>query len=363
MGNYNISKLDNKKYLKAPFPYFGGKSKVIGEVWKRFGQVKIYVEPFFGGGSVLLGNPYWQTTFEAVNDKDHMIANAWRSLKNDPDGVFKYCDNPSIEIDFHLNHIWLVNEGKERIKRCEWDKDFYDVEVAGIWILGMSNVIGSQYASGVGKWNTETLKLASELGTYNIKEITKYATDNNIDIMGSGVDRSRPSNTALYNGINRKNMKAYENYAEGDEIFPPSIKMREYLRELAVRLKYVKVYCGDWTRVTTKPMISKDNHIGAIFLDPPYSLEANRDKELYVVEDLSVAHDVRQFCIEKSDDPKLRIALCGYDDEHTELEQYGYVPYYWSTHGGYSLFAKEEAQSRKNKNREVIWFSKSCNNE
>ena len=40
--------------LKAPFPWFGGKSRVADIVWDRFGKVDNYVEPFFGSGAVLL---------------------------------------------------------------------------------------------------------------------------------------------------------------------------------------------------------------------------------------------------------------------------------------------------------------------
>ena len=40
---------------KAPFPWFGGKSRVAHIVWDRFGNVPNYVEPFFGSGAVLLG--------------------------------------------------------------------------------------------------------------------------------------------------------------------------------------------------------------------------------------------------------------------------------------------------------------------
>ena len=43
--------------LKAPFPYFGGKSRVADIVWSRFGDVRNYVEPFFGSGAVLLARP------------------------------------------------------------------------------------------------------------------------------------------------------------------------------------------------------------------------------------------------------------------------------------------------------------------
>ena len=40
--------------LKAPFPWFGGKSRAAHLVWERFGNVRAYVEPFFGSGAVLL---------------------------------------------------------------------------------------------------------------------------------------------------------------------------------------------------------------------------------------------------------------------------------------------------------------------
>ena len=44
--------------LKAPFPWFGGKSLVADIVWQRFGDIPNYVEPFFGSGAVLLGRPH-----------------------------------------------------------------------------------------------------------------------------------------------------------------------------------------------------------------------------------------------------------------------------------------------------------------
>ncbi len=43
--------------LKAPFPWFGGKSRVAHLVWERFGDVGNYVEPFAGSLATLLGRP------------------------------------------------------------------------------------------------------------------------------------------------------------------------------------------------------------------------------------------------------------------------------------------------------------------
>lgn len=43
--------------LRAPFPWFGGKSRIASTVWDAFGRVQNYVEPFFGSGAVLLARP------------------------------------------------------------------------------------------------------------------------------------------------------------------------------------------------------------------------------------------------------------------------------------------------------------------
>lgn len=67
--------------LRAPFPWFGGKSKVADIVWDRFGDVPNYVEPFFGSGAVLLGRPHEAHT-ETVNDMD-CVAPDTRILMSD----------------------------------------------------------------------------------------------------------------------------------------------------------------------------------------------------------------------------------------------------------------------------------------
>lgn len=40
--------------LQAPFPYFGGKSRIADVIWQRLGDVANYVEPFAGSLAVLL---------------------------------------------------------------------------------------------------------------------------------------------------------------------------------------------------------------------------------------------------------------------------------------------------------------------
>ena len=70
--------------MKAPFPWFGGKSRVASVVWQAIGNVDNYVEPFAGSLAVLLArreshvraDGLWPT--ETVNDKDAYLANFWR---------------------------------------------------------------------------------------------------------------------------------------------------------------------------------------------------------------------------------------------------------------------------------------------
>ncbi len=55
----------------------------------------------------------------------------------------------------------------------------------------------------------------------------------------------------------------------------------------------------------------------------------------------------------------MRIALCGYDTEHTELEAHGWKVYEWQTGGGYGNQGKD-TRGRRNAKRERIWFSPHC---
>ena len=127
--------------LKAPFPYYGGKSTVADLVWARLGDVYSYVEPFAGSLAVMLARPH-EPRIETVNDLNCFVANFWRALKNDPDKVAEWADYPVIHADLTARHKWLVNnaEFKERMFN---DPDYYDVKVAGWWVWGASAWIGS----------------------------------------------------------------------------------------------------------------------------------------------------------------------------------------------------------------------------
>lgn len=108
--------------LVAPFPWFGGKSRVAAEVWARFGDVKNYVEPFFGSGAVLLGRPAVGDV-ETINDLDGYVANFWRALKHEPDATADWASDPINENDLTARHVWLLQQRETLAARLN-----------GIWI-------------------------------------------------------------------------------------------------------------------------------------------------------------------------------------------------------------------------------------
>ena len=55
--------------------------------------------------------------------------------------------------------------------------------------------------------------------------------------------------------------------------------------------------------------------------------------------------------------PKLRIALCGYEDEHGPHMPADWVMVAWKANGGYG---NQNGAGNDNKHEERIWFSPNC---
>jgi hypothetical protein len=127
---------------------------------------------------------------------------------------------------------------------------------------------------------------------------------------------------------------------------------------LSDRLRRVRVCCGDWRRVVNSEAalgLKMFQPVG-VFLDPPYSLEAGREMRLYAHDSGDVAHAVREWAIERGDDPRYRIALCGYDTEHAMPD--GWAAYRWKANGGYAHVGN--GRGKANALRETVWFSPHC---
>jgi DNA adenine methylase len=324
--------------LKAPFPYFGGKSKTASWVWERFGVVSNYVEPFFGSGAILLCRPGAVTGTETVNDLDGLVANFWRAIKNSPNETAEWADNPVNENDLHARHAWLVGQKESLAPRLEGDPEWCDPKIAGWWAWGMCCWIGSGFCSGNGPWHVRDGRLVRDGGAesgVNRKLV-------NLGDAGRGVSRQIPQ-LGKTNGVNKKDIRG--------------AFLRDWFESLSRRFRYVRVASGDWSRVCVPTALFSADHKNkrttAIFLDPPYAETAVRCKDVYRKDNLSVANDVRSWAIEHGDDPRLRIALCGYEGEHEMPDTWQQVA--WKAHGGYGN------QSRSiNRTRERIWFSPHC---
>jgi DNA adenine methylase len=151
--------------LRAPFPAFGGKRAIASLVWERFGVVDNYVEPFVNSATVGLAAPF-VPAMETWNDRNGFIANFWRAVQTDPEAVARWADWPVNEADLHARHAWLVRQEDDITARLMGDPEWHDARVAGWWLWGICQWIGSGWCSGEGPWtvNADGLLVNSDAG-------------------------------------------------------------------------------------------------------------------------------------------------------------------------------------------------------
>lgn len=243
--------------MKPLFPYFGGKRRAAPLVWELLGDVTRYVEPFFGSGAVLLGNPR-RPLSELVNDRSHMVANFWRALQCNPAEVERLASAPCSEVELRARAEWLSTTGAERLAELDWGDLFAcDVETGGIWLWHSCVAI-----SGHGSQGDRGLHRSNH---------------------GMGIKASSPAS----------------------------------ILSVARRLSRVQVMCGDWSRCVTDAALRGASWVDGghgIFLDPPYGVG---NGVAYDDETGDTARDVWNWAIANGDNPKLRIVVAGYEDGRT----------------------------------------------
>ena len=323
--------------LKAPFPYFGGKSKAAPLVWERFGDVLNYVEPFCGSAAMLLAAPEGKR-IETINDADGFVVNFWRAVQHDADAVTYWADWPVSELDLTARHGWLVNRA-DRLKWSLEDPDFYDAKVAGWWVWGACNWIGGGWCQGTGPHQSNGVRV---IDTRQLPHLGD----------GQGINRQLPHLSNAGKGINRQ-LPHLGNAGQGDE-HQRTAFIRDWMHRLAARLRGVRITCGDWKRVAQSSSVTHCHGITAIFLDPPYAHGAMNYAAGGVGGDLARA--VGDWCLEAGQHSQLRIALCGHAGDHDELEQHGWIAASWKAGVGY---ARSKLATDK-RNSETIWFSPAC---
>lgn len=309
--------------MKAPFPYFGGKSMVANQVWKALGQPDHYIEPFFGSGAVLLNRPNFDPRkyTETVNDADGYLCNVWRAIQFDPNETAKWCDWPVNHADLIARKARLIREKNYLLENLCKDEKWFDSELAAYWIWAASCWIGS----GLTRPGQKRPHLANKgIGVHAIGQIPYLSNK------GMGVHATKNDN--IYKWFNN----------------------------LSQRLRYVRVVCGDWTRVCGGDWQDKGWSDVGIFFDPPYAVE-DRD-DVYDTDSKTVGVDVRKWAIERGNRSNYKIVYAGYDSEGEELVAAGWEVLEWKTSGGYGKTSRngKETLGQTNRHRERLWFSPYC---
>lgn len=317
------------EYLRAPFPWFGGKSKAAELIWSRLGHdIGSYVEPFLGSCATYLNRPAEFDGWVTLNDLDGNVANFWRSVQQSPEATAEAAANPVFEVDLHARHLALVSGAAQHAERMMADADYHDPKLAGWWAWGACVWIGSGWCAGDGPWHAEPD--AEGVASFTLGDGGKGVNRQlpHLGDGGRGVNRKLPHLGNGGKGVNRKLERALE-----------------WFGVLQSSLEGARIACGDWERICSPGTMTR-NGICGVLLDPPYSLTG----AVYAQDSSSVSGDVRRWCIANGNDPLLRIALCGHDTEHNELEGIGWTVETWAKGGGY----------QGADDRERIWFSPAC---
>lgn len=239
--------------LRAPFPWFGGKSTVAADVWERIGDVACYVEPFAGSLAVLLARPH-VTGYEIIGDADGYLANFWRATAFDFMAVLEHAWWPPNETDYNARLQEFKDRSAEVCAKAEADPNLFDARLAGLWLWGQSTAI-------LGNW---------------------------------------PKTRGVH--IMRYGMHAMKHE-----------ELRDAMMAIRNRLYRTVVLCGDFER-TLRGADTGRLHPCGVFLDPPYDPKL-RDQSCYATDD-APAGRARAWALAHGDDPNVRIALCGYEGEH-----------------------------------------------
>jgi D12 class N6 adenine-specific DNA methyltransferase len=375
--------------LKSPFPYPGGKSKVADLVWKKFGNVDNYIEPFAGSLAVLMRRPeshFENYRVETCNDLNHFIVNFWRSVSRDPARVAEFADCPVTEADLHARHRWLMRSAVSTKFRetMATDPDAFDAKIAGWWVWGQCCWIGGGWCNSQKDEKKQPPALDHDTGVNCGRPQLADAYD-----IGRGVNSNGDLKKKIPilsetcgNGIHQKRPMLATGAGDGHPASGKGVHANpqagtcdarrewliDWMKSLAGRLRLVRTCYGHWARVCDSDSTLTRLGLTGVFLDPPYpAKKANgaksRDSSLYATDksaDLNALRDEVLAWCRKWAGPRIRVAVCGYEgDGYEALGSEGWSVTAWETSGGYGNQKKGKGKS-ENAKRERIWWSPSC---
>jgi len=367
--------------LRAPFPWFGGKSKVAHIVWERLGDVVNYVETHFGSGAVMLARPH-APTIETVNDIDCLLVNFWRATQYAPEEVAKHADWPVHETEMHAWHVELVKQKAAVREQLEADPRWFDAELAGKWVWGLCAWIGSGWCSGKESKQVPHLSGGDGKGPRDVAGQGVHSKSMHLPALvgGSGGQDDHPC--AHYGkGVHSQGMRLSRQLPKvggnnpdaggkktnhGDGVHSVAIRthLYEVFSALSERLRHVRVTCGPAERILT-PAVTWRHGTTGVFLDPPYPADAGSTGGIYTTtsEERAAFDGAFRYCLENGHDKRLRIALCYYEgtlsddkDVSNALRSLGWDIVAWKANGGYG----GQSGTNENSKRERIAFSPHC---
>jgi len=293
--------------MRQLFWYVGGKYRIAPEINRRFGAVDARIDAFTGSSSWILASP--PVRYEIVNDLDGYVVNYLRAVKYAPDEVAKHLDFPGAELELIAYHHYAKDRLPELVARLGGDPEYYDPVIAGRWAYVMGHKRENSFGRS-GGWLVRDGRLVYE----------------------RGAGRRRVCMTVRSRILAR--------------LFKER-RVAEYVAAISERLRSVHILWNDFEVVVEKARHPELGVVG-ILLDPPYPRHL-RDFD-YDVDDAAVWHRAARWAVANGDNPKLRIAVCGYGDAESDA----LFPPNWERR-----FWKRSGIGR-NKELECIWFSPHC---
>ena len=293
--------------MRQLFPYIGGKYTIAPEINRRFGEVDTRIDAFTGSSSWILASE--PAKYEIVNDLDGYVVNYLRAVKYAPDKVARHLDFPRAELELIAYHHYTRDRLPELVARLGGDPDYYDPVLAARWAYVMAHSLMHEYKRA-GSWLVRDGRLRYERGTGRIR--------------GSMTSRHLLLTRLL------KERRVFE-----------------YITSLNERLRCVQVWWNDFEVVVEKADRSEFGVVG-VLLDPPYPRHL-RDYD-YDTDGAGIWQRAARWAVANGDNPKLRIAVCGYGDAESDA----LFPQTWAR------FVWRRSGIGQYKDRECIWFSPHC---
>lgn len=290
---------------RLPIPYYGAKEKIAPEIWRRFGRVDGYIEPFVGTAAVYLSAPFIPRHV-VLNDIDGRIVNALRAVARDALGVARAVDAPVSEVELFARREALMSERAGGLReRLIADPDYFDAALAGAFMYAQANTAGYRLHDRHGF----SLRVAK----------------------GGGAGVARMEFRGGPMELGRRYAALFE--------------------EIAQRLRPAVLLARDWADVvrsdTLLGTVGEGGAVG-VFLDPPYAIDGRRNANglarVYENDDGRVGEVVGEWARRiVRERPQVRVALCAYEGDYDMPE--GWREFRWRAKSG---------------GKEVVHFSPNC---